>query len=107
MPPYNTVRLVRNEEIFFSLYCRVVIRVWVVPKDNHFPNGIKYSLAFLFNNKRVLGYDNHEGKGHHRHEREKEEPNLFFGNEMDLKGVDRLIRVFWKEVLEMKKELEP
>ena len=106
MPSYNTVQLVRNEDVFFGLHCRVLIRVWLVPKDKRFPSGIKYSLTFLFKGERVLAYDNHEGKGHHRHEREKEEPNLFFGSEMNLQDVDQLVRVFWKEVTEIKKMLE-
>ncbi|MEK6951840.1 MAG: DUF6516 family protein [Nanoarchaeota archaeon] len=42
-------------------------KVWKIDKGNNFPQGIKYSLVYVHNNKRILGYDNEQGKGHHRH----------------------------------------
>jgi len=48
------------------------IIVWSVPKNKGFPEGIKYSYTLVIKGERVLGYDNSEGKGHHKH---------FFGRE--------------------------
>ena len=31
------------------------------------PFGIKYSVVYIKDGKRVLGYDNAEGKGDHKH----------------------------------------
>jgi hypothetical protein len=39
-----------------------------------FPHGVKYSIAYIRDGKRWLGYDNSEGKGHPRHYQDKEEP---------------------------------
>ena len=37
------------------------------------PEGLKYSLVYIDpHGRRVLGYENAEGKGHHRHEGGKE-----------------------------------
>ncbi|HLC75195.1 MAG TPA: DUF6516 family protein [Candidatus Nanoarchaeia archaeon] len=42
-----------------------------VPSSKTQPEGIAYSLVYIQNNKRVIGYDNFEGHGeishHHRH----------------------------------------
>ena len=50
----------------------VEIKVWQVPRSKAFPHGVKYSIAYIRDGKRLLGYDNAEGKGHHRHYRGKE-----------------------------------
>ena len=41
-----------------------------ITKDK--PHGFKYSLVYIVDNKRVLGYDNSEGKRDHRHIKDKE-----------------------------------
>ena len=43
------------------------MKVWKVPKSKDFPDGVKYSFVYIHNGKRVLGYDNERGKGHHKH----------------------------------------
>lgn len=51
------------------------IRIWQVPKGAAFPEGIKYAFYFIGPPPAcevVVGYDNHHGKGHHRHERNVE-----------------------------------
>lgn len=53
-------------------------KIWELPeatKDK--PHGYKYSLVYIVEDVRVIGYDNAEGKGDHRHIHEKEEAYTF------------------------------
>ena len=43
------------------------IKIWEVPKSVDFPEGVKYSLVYVREGKRILGYDNERGKSHHKH----------------------------------------
>ncbi len=43
------------------------IKIYKVTKDEFHPEGFQYSLVLIKDGKRVLGYDNHERKGHHIH----------------------------------------
>ncbi|MBN2453963.1 hypothetical protein JXB11_00290 [Candidatus Woesearchaeota archaeon] len=45
----------------------IFIRVWRIAEDCDYPEGFKYSFTYIKGGKRVLGYDNFEGKGHHKH----------------------------------------
>ena len=60
-----------------------------ITKDK--PHGFKYSLVYIVDNKRVLGYDNSEGKGDHRHIKDKEF-NYKFEN------VDKLFNDFKRDI---------
>jgi hypothetical protein len=71
------------------------ITIWKVPVTKDKPLGIKYSLVYIANNKRVLGYDNGEGKGDHRHIQDKEFIYKF-------ESIDRLFRDFQKDVKNLK-----
>jgi hypothetical protein len=53
------------------------ISIWQVPPTKTKPHGIKYSFAYIVNGERAIGYDNAEGKGSHRHFRDKEYPYKF------------------------------
>ena len=53
------------------------IKIYKVPKDKWHPEGFHYSLVLIRDGKRVLGYDNHERKGHHLHKGSKEMPYEF------------------------------
>jgi len=55
----------------------VEIKIWQVPKSADKPYGVKYSIAYIKGGERLLGYDNAEGKGDHRHYGNKEEPYGF------------------------------
>jgi hypothetical protein len=55
----------------------VEIKIWRVPKSEDKPQGVKYSIAYIRSGKRLVGYDNSEGKGDHRHYRDKEEQYSF------------------------------
>jgi len=47
------------------------VRITKVPESIRFPEGIKYSCAYIRNHKRLIGYDNSEGDqqgpNHHKH----------------------------------------
>jgi len=43
------------------------IRLWRVPADDERKHGIKYSLVYIVQGQRVVGYDNERGKGDHKH----------------------------------------
>ena len=67
------------------------IKIWKVKKDKHNPEGFHYSLVLIKNNKRILGYDNHEKKGHHKHIYDKELKYNF-------KTIDKLIKDFYEDL---------
>ncbi|MEW6740573.1 MAG: toxin-antitoxin system TumE family protein [Nitrospirota bacterium] len=55
----------------------VEIKIWQVPRSEDKPHGIKYSIVYIKDGKRLLGYDNAEGKGDHRHYGGNEGPYRF------------------------------
>jgi len=57
---------------------------------------LKYSLVFIRGNKRVLGYDNAEGKGAHKHLGDRELPYKFT-------TVKKLFKDFYKDLEEAQK----
>lgn len=75
------------------------ITVWKVPKTAAKPHGIKYSFVYIVGNRRVVGYDNAEGKGDHRHFKDGEFPYRF-------KGLEKLWADFHADI-EKYKEGQP
>lgn len=71
------------------------ITIWDVPKTKDKPHGFKYSLVYIVNNARVIGYDNSEGKGDHRHLKDKE-----FSYEFE--SIDKLFEDFKKDITKVK-----
>jgi len=57
----------------------VEIKIWKVPVSEDKPNGVKYSIVYIKSSERLLGYDNSEGKGDHRHYGDKEGSFRFTG----------------------------
>jgi hypothetical protein len=57
----------------------VEIKIWKVPKSDHYPEGVKYSFFATQGGKVLVGYDNHKPKGHHRHFGGIEGPYFFAG----------------------------
>lgn len=54
------------------------MRLWRLPEsDRERTHGLKYSLYYGKDGKRLVGYDNERGKGDHRHYGEWEEPYVF------------------------------
>src|SRR5262245_12947088 len=68
-------RLVFHKKEVYADGSMTEIRIWQVTKSPAFPTGVKYAFYFIGpppEHAVVLGYDNHHGKGHHRHEHGKE-----------------------------------
>jgi len=55
----------------------VEAKVWQVPKSGDKPHGVKFSIVYTKNGKRLIGYDNAEGRGYHRHLPDREEAYRF------------------------------
>lgn len=81
---YRSKDVDNNEDI-------VEITIWEVPITKDKPHGFKYSMAYIVNNKRVIGYDNAEGKGDHRHIGDKEIIYKF-------KSMDKLFQDFKRDI---------
>lgn len=75
----------------------VEIKAWHVSKTPDKPHGFKYSLVYIREGKRVIGYDNAERKGDHRHYEDKEYPYEF-------KDIDKLIEDFFNDVRRVRHE---
>lgn len=70
------------------------IRVWQVNKSSAFPTGVKYAFYFIGPPPErviIIGYDNHHGKGHHRHAHSVEMP-------ITTPSVSALLQQFRREV---------
>ncbi len=67
------------------------MKIWQVPDSKDKPHGLKYSLVYIQNGKRVVGFDNAEGKGDHKH---------YGGKECcyDFTSVDNLIKDFYSMI---------
>lgn len=83
--------MVLHEKFTDELGNAVEMKVWQVPKSEDMPHGYKYSLVYIVGGKRVVGYDNAEGKGDHRHIGERELMYAF-------KSIRRLVRDFQADV---------
>lgn len=75
----------------------IEIKIWQVPRTEDKPHGFKYSLAYISGSKRVIGYDNSERKGDHKHIEGKEIPYKFI-------SIDRLFKDFEQDIARFKKE---
>lgn len=75
----------------------VEVKMWKVKPTKDKPHGYKYSLAYIVNGKRVIGYDNAECKGDHRHFYETIERYEFV-------RIDKLADDFYKDIQKYKKE---
>ena len=90
--PYNKATLLLHHKNIYADGAIVEMKAWAVPRSRNKPEGIKYALAYIDENGvRILGYDNAEGKGHHRHLGDQEAPAPFESLEM-------LVEIFLKEV---------
>ncbi len=89
-------RLFRHEKYTDSFGNMAEIKIWIVPVSAHHPDGVKYSLVYVVNGIRVIGFDNERGKGDHFHLDANELPYAFSSVGKLLK--DFLLAVHeWKE----------
>ncbi|MEK6545771.1 MAG: DUF6516 family protein [Nitrospinota bacterium] len=72
------------------------IKLWGVSASKDKPHGYKYSLVYIVKGKRVIGYDNAEGKGDHRHYGDKEERYRFV-------SIDKLFEDFFNDIRRVRK----
>ena len=78
----------------------MVVKIWKVAKSQNSPEGIDYSLALISpEGERVVGYDNHWPKGHHRHVLGQEGPYAY-------RGIDRLIADFKVDVSKVRSGIQ-
>jgi predicted RNA binding protein YcfA (HicA-like mRNA interferase family) len=75
----------------------IEIKIWLVPKSKYRPFGLKYSLVYIEKNLRIIGYDNSEQKGDHKHYKELESKYNFV-------SIESLIEDFKNDVLRHKNE---
>jgi hypothetical protein len=69
--------LIRHDKVSDELGNTVEIKLWKVPRTPDKPRGYKYSLVYIVKGERVIGYDNSERKGDHRHYGSQEKPYTF------------------------------
>lgn len=74
------------------------MKAYQVPKTISTTHGYKYSLVYIYNGQRLVGYDNHERKGDHCHHRSLTTAYAF-------SSIDRLIDDFLFDVAAIKKEI--
>ncbi len=74
----------------------IEMKIWQIPHSKDKPHGLKYSLVCVREGRRIIGYDNAEGKGDHRHYRNKEYHYHF-------RGMDSLIEDFYSDVEKAKR----
>lgn len=70
----------------------IEIKIWQMPETLDKPHGVKFSLVYIKGEERLIGYDNAEGKGYHRHFSDKVEPYRFID--------------IWKLLNDFKKDLK-
>lgn len=73
------------------------INLWKLQKPTEDkPHGYKYSLVYIVENERIIGYDNAEDKGDHIHIRGTVKPYKF-------RDVWKLIQDFYKDIEKFKR----
>lgn len=89
-------KLIRHIKIRENNGNIVEIKMWQVTPSPDKPHGYKYSLVYIVKGKRVIGYDNGEGKGDHRHYFGKTEPYSFI-------NLRKLAEDFYRDIEKYKK----
>lgn len=94
-------RLIRHVKGVDELGNIIEVKMWemAAPTADK-PYGYKYSLVYIVNGVRVIGYDNAEGRGDHRHYGDTERPYRF-------KSVSQLVADFYNDIEKFKRGKEP
>ncbi len=69
----------------------VEARIIKVSQSASYPEGLRYAVVYIHQNRRVVGYDNFEQKGHHKHLEDEEFPYHF-------ESVEKLLKDFLEDV---------
>lgn len=81
-------RLIQSDKLLFKDGAIRQIRIWLVPEPvPPSAHRFKYSLVYVVQGVRMIGFDNERGKGDHRHLRGVETPYAF-------EGITRLLADF-------------
>lgn len=91
--------LVHHEKLAQAHEVIVEMKIWSVPKPEHYPEGFKYSLFAVRRGIVLVGYDNHKPKSHHRHYLGKEEGYEF-------SNIDKLMADFKSDLKAVSDALE-
>lgn len=71
-------QLIRHDKNVDELGNTIELKMWRLTSPAvDKPHGYKYSLVYIVAGKRIIGYDNAEGKGDHKHYGERELPYRF------------------------------
>lgn len=89
-------KLINHEKTTDELGNTIEVKIWRIAKTQDKPHGYKYSLSYIIDDKRVIGYDNAEGKGDHRHYKGHEEGYKF-------STIWELIKDFYRDIEKYKK----
>lgn len=95
---HNRARLIDSFKTVYDNGDIVEMKAWKVENSAQYPEGVRYSLVFIHNGERLLGYDNYEGKGHHKHIEGKEVKIEFI-------SVEELKRQFENECEKLSKKI--
>jgi hypothetical protein len=91
--------LLFHEKVEYADGDIVEVKAWAVAPSPAKPEGIKYSLVYIGKDgTRILGYDNAEGKGHHKHLGGRESASEFT-------TIERLIERFGQEVAHLRRRM--
>ncbi len=83
--------LIRHSRLRYADGGLAEVKLWSVPPSLDKPHGFKYSMVYIEEGKRIIGYDNGERRGDHRHYENREEAYTF-------KTIDHLIADFLADV---------
>lgn len=89
--------LIRHSRLRFADGGLIEVKLWSVSPSPDKPHGFKYSLVYIERRKRIIGYDNGERRGDHRHYEGEEESYEFM-------TVDDLIADFMADVDRWRRE---
>ncbi|MEK6672503.1 MAG: DUF6516 family protein [Nitrospirota bacterium] len=85
-------QLIAYRKVIDELGNIIEIKVWQLPKPPaDKPHGYRYSVVYISDDIRVIGYDNAEGKGDHRHYGKTNKSYKF-------KSIDRLLEDFYNDI---------
>ena len=87
---------IEHTKVIDELGNTIEIKLWKLPEATEDrPYSYKYSLVYIVGDVRVIGYDNAEGKGDHKHIKGNEQAYKFT-------NVRKLIHDFYRDIEKFK-----